>query len=135
MDAFLIFIRMRDTRAARDAQHSRCEASLPPSSSLCIFPPTTPRNVNYPGKYFNFSSKEEDKAVAGNPSCEPGTRGKVLLDLSSRREKKKKKEEEEEEGDRRPFDAHPSIVMFIRTSFLSRILCIPLARGVRGKSL
>ena len=126
---------MRDTRAARDAQHSRCEASLPPSSSLCIFPPTTPRNVNYPGKYFNFSSKEEDKAVAGNPSCEPGTRGKVLLDLSSRREKKKKKEEEEEEGDRRPFDAHPSIVMFIRTSFLSRILCIPLARGVRGKSL
>lgn len=31
VDAFLIFIRMRDTRAARDAQHSRCEASLPPS--------------------------------------------------------------------------------------------------------
>lgn len=32
MDAFLIFIRMRDTRAARDAQHSRCEASLLPPS-------------------------------------------------------------------------------------------------------
>lgn len=72
--------------------------------------------------------------MAGNPSCEPGTRGKVLLDLSSRREKKKKKKKEREE-DRRPFDAHPSVVMFIRTSFLSRILCIPLARGVRGKSL
>lgn len=77
-DAFLIFIRMRDTRVPHSIRDAKL-LLLP-----CIFPPTTPKNVNYPGKYFNFSTKEEDKArwVTSPLPCQPATRGKVLLDLS-----------------------------------------------------
>ena len=110
-DAFLIFIRMRDTRVPHSIRDAKL-LLLP-----CIFPPTTPKNVNYPGKYFNFSTKEEDKArwVTSPLPCQPGTRGEVLLDLCKTRERKG-------EDRRRPFDAHPSVDVYPNVILIAHIM-------------
>lgn len=104
-DAFLIFIRMRDTRVPHSIRDAKL-LLLP-----CIFPPTTPKNVNYPGKYFNFSTKEEDKA-------------RWVTSASQELEAKFYSISRERKGEdrRRPFDAHPSVDVYPNVILIAHIM-------------
>lgn len=122
MDAFLIFIRMRDTPAGSPVPETRSperKASPPPPLlPLHIIPTTYSKNVNYPGKYFNFSSKGGGQRLAGS-NLEELEAKFYPISLHGEREDKEGKGEV-----RRPFDTriHPSVDVYPNVILIAHIM-------------
>lgn len=126
VDAFLIFIRMRDTPAGSPVPETRSpeRKASPPLFSLCIlFPPPTRRTSIIPASISIFPAKEEDKGW--RVVTWRNSRQSFTPSLSMGKGKTRRGRERFDDHSTRA-SIRPS--MFIRTSFLSRILCIPLAR-------
>lgn len=121
VDAFLIFIRMRDTPAGSPVPETRSperKASPPPLLPLHIIPTTYSKNVNYPGKYFNFSSKGGGQRLAGS-NLEELEAKFYPISLHGEREDKEGKGEV-----RRPFDTriHPSVDVYPNVILIAHIM-------------
>lgn len=106
-----------NARYTRPAQHSRCEAS-PPSLHI---PTYHAEERQLSRQVFQFFHQGGGQSPVGNlspPLPASNSRRSFTRSLGKGRGRI---------GDDHSTRIHPS--MFIRTSFLSRILCIPLARG------